>query len=176
MAMMSLRRPPIGIGRRAGIGTVLQRDAVIDRPGQHDAEQDDPAEIAIGAQMRERPGFDADQHRMLEHTLDVAGHIGGDDHDARRPHQRDDDVARPGRRVPQHNEALGAVVGEAIADQNEADDRDQREQALVRAGADGGDQGLTPAAQADENMRAEKDNEPDDFDGKAHGAATSFWS
>ena len=38
------------------------------------------AEIAVGAQMREGPGFDADQHRMLEHVLDVAGDIGGDEH------------------------------------------------------------------------------------------------
>jgi hypothetical protein len=59
MAMMSFLPPPTGIGG---------------------------AEIAVGAQMREGPGFDPRQHRMLEHALDVAGDIGGDDHDARRPH------------------------------------------------------------------------------------------
>src|SRR5262245_48505487 len=39
----------------AGIAAVLERDAVIDRPGQHRAEQDDAAEIAIGEKMRYRP-------------------------------------------------------------------------------------------------------------------------
>ena len=91
--------------RRAGIAAALERDAIIHRPGQHRAEQNDAAEIAVGAQMREGPGFDRDQHRMLEHALDVAGDIGGGDHDARRPHQRHHDVARPGRRIPHRDQA-----------------------------------------------------------------------
>src|ERR1700722_20689204 len=51
--------------QRPRIGTMLETDTVIDRPGQHRTKQNDSAEIAIGAQVRHRPGFDADQHRML---------------------------------------------------------------------------------------------------------------
>ena len=58
------------------------------------------AEIAVGAQMREGPDLHADQHRMLEHALDVAGDDRRRRADDGRPHQRDGDVARPSRRIP----------------------------------------------------------------------------
>ena len=86
--------------RSPGIAAPLQRNPVVHRPGEHRAEQDDAAEIAIGAEMREGPDLDPDQHRMLEHALDIAWNVSGDDSDACRPHQRDHDLARPCRRIP----------------------------------------------------------------------------
>ena len=54
------------------------RDAVIHRPGQQRTEQQDRTEVAIGAQVRDRPQFHADQHGMLERAPDIAAAIGRD--------------------------------------------------------------------------------------------------
>src|SRR5262249_29824198 len=62
--------------RRAWIRTILERDAVVYRPGEHRSEQDHTAEIAISTQMRESPSLHPGQHRMFEHALDVARNIG----------------------------------------------------------------------------------------------------
>src|ERR1700694_6292662 len=64
---------------RARVAAALERDAVEHRPGEDRAEQDDAAEIAVGDEMGERPQLHPDQHRMLEHALDVAADIGRDD-------------------------------------------------------------------------------------------------
>ena len=67
--------------RRTGIGAALERDAVVHRPGEERTEQDDRTEIAVGDEMRNGPGLYADQHRMLEHALDIAGNVGRGDKD-----------------------------------------------------------------------------------------------
>ena len=121
--------------------------------------------------MRHGPDFHADEHRVLEHALDVAGNIGGNDRDARRPHQRDDDVARPCRWIPDRDDSRGAVTRKTKTDQDETYDRDQREKAQIGSPAELGDQSLALAAPGDENVRAEKQHKPDDFDSKAHDRA-----
>src|SRR5262245_39957268 len=69
--------PPADRNRRsARVAAALERDAIIDRPGQHRSEQDDAAEITIGDEMRDRPRFHAHQHRMLQPALDLARAIG----------------------------------------------------------------------------------------------------
>ena len=166
-AMISLRAAADRNWRRAGIAAAFQGDAVIDRPCQYRAEQDHAAKIAIGAQMGEGPGLHADQQRMFEHALDVAGDIGGGDHDARRPHQRDHDVAGPGRRIPYDDETGSAITGKSVANQKQAEDRDQREQAAVRPFADFGDQIGAMIAHRHKNMRAEKNDQADNFDRKS---------
>ena len=117
--------------RRTGIAAVFQRDAVIHRPSQHRAEQDHAAEIAIGAQMRNGPGFRSDQHRMLKDAFDIAGDIGRGDHDAGGPHQRHHDVAGPSRRIPNDDEPCRAIACKTVRDEDDAEDGDQREQAAI---------------------------------------------
>src|SRR5712672_2100151 len=68
-------------GWRRCIRAPLERDAVVDGPGQDRGEQNDRTEIAIGEEVRYRPQLHADQHRMLEHAFDLARNIGGHDHD-----------------------------------------------------------------------------------------------
>ena len=65
-------------------------------------------------------------------------------------------------------ESGGAIAGKAVADQNDADDRDQRKQAAIRPFADPGDQRGAPVAHGHEHMRAEKNNKAENFDRKAH--------
>ena len=162
-AMMSFFTPPIGNWRRAGIAAAFERDAIIHRPRQDRSKKDDPAEIAIGAQMRERPGLHAGQHRVLEHALDVAGDISRSHHDACRPHQRLDDVARPWRRIPDRDESGGAIRGEAVADQHDSDDRYEREQTPIRALPDLADKRGALVAHRHEHMRAKKNQRAREF-------------
>src|SRR6266404_2669502 len=56
----------------AGIASVLERNAIVNRPGEERAEQYDRAEIAVRYEVRGRPGLHTDQHRMLERAPDVA--------------------------------------------------------------------------------------------------------
>src|ERR1700738_2984744 len=70
--------------RRTGIVAALERDAIIHRPGQCRSEQEDTAEIAVGAEMGEAPGFYPGKHRVLEHAFDISGNVGRRDHDAGR--------------------------------------------------------------------------------------------
>src|SRR5208282_2432663 len=58
--------------------------------------------------------------------------------------------------------------------QHETDDRDQREQAQIRPAADARDQSRALVAPGDEHVRAEKHNQPEDFDCEAHGRAATF--
>ena len=109
------------------------------------------------------------QERVLEHALDVARNIGGNERDARRPHQGDHDVPRPCRRIPHRDEAFGPVSRKAITDQNKTDNGYQREQTQIRTPADTRYQRGAPLAHGDKHMRAKKHNEADDFDSKAHG-------
>ncbi len=102
---------------RAGVAAVFECDAVINRPGQHRSEQDHAAEVAVRAKMRKRPGFDSDQHRVLQPVFDVAGDISRDDQDAGRPHQQFDDMTRPARRIPYCDETRSAITGKAVTDQ-----------------------------------------------------------
>src|ERR1700722_7261730 len=153
---------------RAGIAAVLQGDAVIDGPGQHRAEQNHAAEVAVCAQMREGPGFHSGQHRMLEHTLDIARDVSGDDHDTRRPHQKFNDMARPCRRAPYSDEARGAIACEAIGNENNAGDGDHREEAAIRPFTDPRNECGATIAHRYEHMRAEENNKAEDFDGETH--------
>ena len=61
-----------------------------------------------------------------------------------------------------------------VADQHDADDRDQRKQAPVWPFADLGDQRSAPIAHGHKHMRAEKDNEPENFDSKSHDYQASL--
>src|SRR5258706_15526727 len=71
-----------GNGRSPGIAAAFEGDPVIDGPGQHRSEQDDPTDIAIDQEMRHRPGLHADQHGMFEYTFDIARQIGRGDENA----------------------------------------------------------------------------------------------
>src|SRR5580658_7600706 len=121
--------------------------------------------------MRDGPDFDGDQQRMLEHPLDVAGNVGGNESDTGRPHRDLYDIARPCRRIPQRDNAFGAIAREAVAEQNKTNERDQAEQALVWSLAKLGDQCRSMSAHGNEHMRAEKHDQSDNFDSDTHGAA-----
>src|SRR5262245_66505934 len=60
---------------RTGIASVLERNAIVNRPGEKRAEQHDRAEIAVRYEVRCRPRLHTDQHRMLERAPDVAAAI-----------------------------------------------------------------------------------------------------
>src|SRR4051812_29050962 len=60
----------------AGIGAALERDPVIDRPGEDRAEQHDRTEIAVRNEMRYCPYLHPDQHGVLERAPDLAPAIG----------------------------------------------------------------------------------------------------
>src|SRR4051794_19783813 len=147
--------------RRAGIGAALERDPVIDRPGEDRAEQHDRTEIAVRNEMRDRPGLHPDQHGVLERAPDLAPAIGRDHADAGRPHQQLGDVVRPSWRRPDLDPAGGPIMPEAVADQNQSRERDDRHQPLVGPLADAGDHGGTRSAQGHEDMRAEKQHQSD---------------
>src|SRR5882724_8312153 len=57
--------PAFGDRGPSGIAAAREGDAVIDRPGQHRAEQDEPADVAGDQEVRDRPRLDAYEHRML---------------------------------------------------------------------------------------------------------------
>src|SRR5262245_26488757 len=157
--------------RCAGIFTAFECDPVIYRPGQHRPEQNNAAEIAVGAQMRKRPGLHADQHGVLEHAFDIAGDVSRRDHDAGGPHQRDDDVAGPARWIPQHDRTGRAISGKTISNENDADDRDQRKQAPVRPLADPRLDRSPAIAHGHKHMRTEKNDQAEDFERKTHTTA-----
>ena len=113
---------------------------------------------------------------MLEHALDIAAHIGRDQADGRRPHQGDGDVAGPGRRVPERDQAGLAVLREADADENDAEERDQREHALVGHLAQAGDSGGALRAKRHEGMTADEDGKAQDHDGKSHGVCLEHFA
>src|SRR5262245_42254854 len=102
--------------RRAGIGAALERDPIVDRPGEKGAEQHDRSEIAIGNKMRRGPGLHTDQHRMLKLAPDVAAGIGRNHADAGRPQQNLRDVDGPPWRIPDVDPVARAVLAEAVAD------------------------------------------------------------
>ena len=160
--------------RRAGIFAALKRDAIVHRPGQYRSEQDDAAEIAVGAEMGEGPGFHRDKQRMLEHAFDISGNIGRRDHDAGRPHQSHDDVPRPSRRIPDHDHAGRAIGGKAVGNQNDSEDRNKREQGAVRPLADLGHDCSASVAHGHKYMRAEKNDKAENFESKTHYAAPLY--
>src|ERR1700750_1893885 len=60
---------------RAGIASVIERNAIVNRPGEKRAEQHDRAEIAVRYEVCGRPRLHTDKHRMLERAPDVAAAI-----------------------------------------------------------------------------------------------------
>src|SRR5215813_15112403 len=105
--------------------------------------------------MRDRPQFHADQHRMFEHALDLTRDIGGDDADHRGPDQRVGDMAGPRRRIPDIDQPGRAVIRKAVADENDADYRNEGEQSLVASFTEARDEGGAMPPHGDENMAAE---------------------
>src|SRR4029077_14055007 len=93
--------------------------------------------------------------------------------DDRRPYQKLRHMTGPARRHPDVDIAARPIAREAVADEQNAHERHQREQALVGALADARDQGCALRPQRDKGMAAEKDGEPDDHDCKAHAASPS---
>src|SRR5262249_28591502 len=85
---------------RAGIASVLERDAVVTGPAEKRPEEYDRAQVAIRYEVRDCPGLHADQHGVLERAPDVAAAIGRDHENARRPHQDLGDAIGPFRRPP----------------------------------------------------------------------------
>ena len=62
-----------GNWRRTRVGAVLQRNAVVNGPGEERAEQDDRAEVAVGDSMRQGPQLDDAQHWTLEAAFILPG-------------------------------------------------------------------------------------------------------
>src|ERR1700722_1391777 len=122
-----------GKRRSARIAAAFERYAIVYRPRQHRSKKNNSSEVAVGAQMRESPRLYSSRHRVLQHALNVAADVSRGHHDARRPHQRFDNMVRPQWRIPDRNQSGGAVLGKAVADQSYSDDRYEGEQAPVRA-------------------------------------------
>ncbi len=65
--------------------------------------------------------------------------------------------------IPHHDHACGAIARKSVGQENDAQDRDQREQAPVWPFADPGDQRRAPVAHRHKNVRPEKNNKTEDF-------------
>jgi hypothetical protein len=159
----------VGDRGRARIAAALEHDAVKHRPGEDRAEQDDAAEIAVGHEMGHCPKLHPDQHRMLEHALDVAADIGGNHADHRRPHQRDRDMAGPCGRVPDRDRASGPILPKAVANENNAQERSERKEPLIEPLAQARDRAGALGTKRHEGVPARKGDKPEDHDGKSHG-------
>ncbi len=109
--------------------------------------------------MRERPELDRGQHRMLEPEADVARHIGGDQQNRRRDHQRKREMAHPDRRRPELRRLGRAPNAVAIGDHQHAGCGDERVEAHVRPLADPRDDRRARIALRGEGVRADEDNE-----------------
>jgi hypothetical protein len=121
--------------------------------------------------MCERPGLYGDQERVLELRLDLARHIGRDQEDEGRQHEHDRDPARPGQRRPDLDDRR---LGEAVDQEDEACDGEDREQALVGPLAQSRDEPLAQARQRRHQMQTEKRGNADDE--KRHGCPASMRS
>src|SRR5262245_35447154 len=103
--------------------------------------------------MCERPGLDGNQERVLELRLDLARHIGCDQEDEGWQHEHDRDPSRPGRRRPKLDERS---LCEAVDQENEACDGEEREQTFVRPLAQSRDEPLAQARERRHQMQTEK--------------------
>src|SRR5580658_1685625 len=77
-------------------------------------------------------------------------------------------MAGPGRRIPNRDETRGAITGKAVPDQQQTDDSDHRKQSTIRPFADFGDQSRAPVSHSHKDMRAQKNDQAEDFDRKTH--------
>ena len=121
--------------------------------GQERAEQNDRGQIAIGNEVCERPGLDGNQERVLELRLDLARHIACDQEDEGWQHEHDRDPSRPGRRRPKLDERS---LREAVDQENEACDGEEREQAFVWPLAQSRDEPLAQVRERRHHMQTEK--------------------
>jgi hypothetical protein len=64
-------------------------------------------------------------------------------------------------------------LSKAIADQDEAHEREERHQSFVWAFADARDHRGTLSAHGHEDMRTDEDNQSEHEDSKAHGSSAS---
>src|SRR5258705_11689707 len=99
---------------------------------------------------------------MLERALDPPWDIGSNDKHDGGPHQRDGDVTRPDRRIPNIDPARRPIAGKPDADQNQPGERHEREQTFVRSLSQSRDQGRAVIAQTYEGMPAEKQPQTED--------------
>ena len=109
--------------------------------------------------MGERPGLDGDEEGMLQLRLDLPRNIGRHEKDEGRQHQHDRHPARPCRRRPDLDDGR---LGKAVDEQDEAGDRQQREQDLVAVFAYPADQPVAQAGNRRQCVDAEKDDDADD--------------
>ena len=96
---------------------------------------------------------------MLQPRLDLSRHVGGDEKDEGGQHQDDRHPPRPAGRRPDRNERR---VREAVDEQDEARDRQQREEHLVAGLAQPADQRRAQARVRRQSVNAEKDDDADD--------------
>src|SRR6185437_3948924 len=161
-------------GRRgwwAEIASPLCGNARVNAPGQERAEQQDRTEIAVRQQMRESPGLDAGQHRMLGSGADMAWDVGRGDEDHRNEHQPDGDVMHERRWRPDLNPAGRAVMRVTPDNQDKAEQRGQRKQRTIPE-AETGNRGGARFAERHKGVGAEKDHKPGDEENKTYCYAT----
>src|SRR4029077_19365477 len=159
---------PVWDRRGARIAAMLKRNAIVDRPGEYRPKQNDRAKVAIRDQVRKRPQFDADQHRVLEGAGDVASNISGGDANERRPNQDRGHHARPGGRVPDVDPAGRAVSPEPHHDQNEPGGSDERIERLIGPGPQALDQLGASFPQRRQHVDAEKNYKPEYENSETH--------
>src|SRR5215470_5700213 len=121
--------------------------------------------------MRDRPGLHTDQHGMLERAPDFAAAIGRDHENACRPHQQLRDVVGPSGREPHVDPAGRAISREAVSNQNEPDEREQRHQPLVGPLPDALDHRGARSTQRDEDMRPEENDKSEHENRQPHGSS-----
>src|SRR5262249_39964541 len=140
-AMVSLRCPPTGIA--GAPGSVRCLSVMRSYPAHTRKEPNSTIDPRSPLEMRCAAAqvFTPHQHRMLELAPDVAAGIGRDHADAGRPHQNLRDVVGPPWRIPDVDPVARAVLAEAVADQDEPDQRDQPHHALVGPLPDARDRG-----------------------------------
>jgi hypothetical protein len=110
---------------RPDIPSPFHGNPVDDAIEEERSEQDDARQVAIRRQVRERPDFHGQQHRVFDGLLDEPGRrISRDDQDQRWQHQRERDVPRPDGRRPYRNPGL--EVSEAPDHRRKAQQRDER--------------------------------------------------
>src|SRR4051794_35612869 len=114
--------------------------------------------------MAERPKLDPDQHRMLQHLLDLAWEVGSDDTDESWPHQRDAEMAEDERRRPDRDHAGAAIARKADDNQRQPEHRDQHEQPFVGRLAQSRDPGGAQRAATDKDVPAQKNYQTEDQD------------
>ena len=133
------------------------------RPDQKAAEQQQVGQGVVGKQVRQRPDLHPQHHRVPEFGLDgVAGHIRGDQQDERRHREQGGEMARPGRRGPQHDR-LKPRLTVAPDDQQEACDRGHGIHALPGHLAALRDETSAPAFGHDaRGMHAQEENQTKD--------------